>query len=84
MSGFRERGFKTQCYQCDLVIFSPRIVRSSQKRIGLIYNPIIREEREMKVSRNYRDFRAGKQNCFLGRTDVEAETPIFWLPDAKS
>ena len=21
---------------------------------------------------------------FLGRTDVEAETPIFWPPDAKS
>ena len=21
---------------------------------------------------------------FIGRTDVEAETPIFWLPDAKS
>ena len=21
---------------------------------------------------------------FTGRTDVEAETPIFWLPDAKS
>ena len=22
--------------------------------------------------------------CSFGRTDVEAETPIFWLPDAKS
>ena len=21
---------------------------------------------------------------FIGRTDVEAETPILWLPDAKS
>ena len=21
---------------------------------------------------------------FIGRTDVEAETPVFWLPDAKS
>ena len=21
---------------------------------------------------------------FVGRTDVEAETPILWLPDAKS
>ena len=21
---------------------------------------------------------------FIGRTDVEAETPIFWLPDVKS
>ena len=21
---------------------------------------------------------------FIGRTDVEAETPIFWPPDAKS
>ena len=21
---------------------------------------------------------------FIGRTDAEAETPIFWLPDAKS
>ena len=21
---------------------------------------------------------------FIGRTDVEAETPIFWLPDTKS
>ena len=21
---------------------------------------------------------------FIGRTDVEAETPIFWLPDAKN
>ena len=21
---------------------------------------------------------------FIGRTDVEAETPIFWLPDGKS
>ena len=24
------------------------------------------------------------QSCiFIGRTDVEAETPILWLPDAK-
>ena len=22
--------------------------------------------------------------CIIGRTDVEAETPIFWPPDAKS
>jgi len=21
---------------------------------------------------------------FIGRIDVEAETPVFWLPDAKS
>ena len=21
---------------------------------------------------------------FIGRTDVEAETPVFWLPDVKS
>ena len=21
---------------------------------------------------------------FMGRTDVEAETPVFWLPDVKS
>ena len=21
---------------------------------------------------------------FIGRTDVEAETPLFWLPDVKS
>ena len=27
----------------------------------------------------------GDQSCvFIGRTDVEAETPIFWPPDAKS
>ena len=27
----------------------------------------------------------GDQSCvFIGRTDVEAETPILWLPDAKS
>ena len=27
----------------------------------------------------------GYQSCvFIGRTDVEAETPILWLPDAKS
>ena len=27
----------------------------------------------------------GNQSCvFIGRTDVEAETPIFWPPDAKS
>ena len=27
----------------------------------------------------------GDQSCvFIGRTDVEAETPIFWLPDAKN
>ena len=25
------------------------------------------------------------QSCvFIGRTDVEAETPVFWPPDAKS
>ena len=25
------------------------------------------------------------QSCiFIGRTDVEAETPILWLPDAKN
>ena len=23
-------------------------------------------------------------DIFIGRTDVEAETPILWLPDAKS
>ena len=22
--------------------------------------------------------------CFIGRTDAEAETPILWLPDAKN
>ena len=27
----------------------------------------------------------GDQSCvFIGRTDVEAETPIFWSPDMKS
>ena len=27
----------------------------------------------------------GNQSCILiGRTDVEAETPIFWPPDAKT
>ena len=27
----------------------------------------------------------GNQSCILiGRTDVEAETPIFWPPDAKA
>ena len=27
----------------------------------------------------------GDQSCvFTGRTDVEAETPILWPPDAKS
>ena len=27
----------------------------------------------------------GDQSCvFIGRTDVEAETPILWPPDAKS
>ena len=27
----------------------------------------------------------GDQSCvFIGRTDVEAKTPIFWPPDAKS
>ena len=27
----------------------------------------------------------GDQSCvFFGRTDVEAETPIFWPPDMKS
>jgi len=25
-----------------------------------------------------------QSQVFIGRTDVEAETPIFWLPDAKS
>ena len=25
-----------------------------------------------------------QSGVFIGRTDVEAETPIFWLPDAKS
>ena len=28
--------------------------------------------------------KGGKSWGFIGRTDVEAETPIFWLPDAKS
>ena len=27
----------------------------------------------------------GDQSCiFIGRTDVEAETPMFWLPDVKN
>ena len=25
-----------------------------------------------------------QSRVFIGRTDVEAETPIFWPPDAKS
>ena len=30
-------------------------------------------------------FNTGNQSgLFIGRTDVEAETPILWLPDAKS
>ena len=28
--------------------------------------------------------KANQSWVFIGRTDVEAETPIFWLPDAKS
>ena len=29
--------------------------------------------------------RKGNQSCiFIGRTDVEAETPILWPPDVKS
>ena len=28
--------------------------------------------------------RKGDQSVFIGRTDVEAETPILWPPDAKS
>ena len=26
----------------------------------------------------------GKSSVFIGRTDVEAETPILWPPDANS
>ena len=26
----------------------------------------------------------GDQSWFIGRTDIEAETPILWLPHAKS
>ena len=28
--------------------------------------------------------KGGQSWVFIGRTDVEAETPIFWPPDAKS
>ena len=28
--------------------------------------------------------RGGQSWVFIGRTDVEAETPIFWIPDVKS
>jgi len=28
--------------------------------------------------------RGDQSSVFIGKTDVEAETPILWLPDAKS
>ena len=28
--------------------------------------------------------KGGQSRVFIGRTDVEAETPILWSPDAKS
>ena len=28
--------------------------------------------------------KADQSRVFIGRTDVEAETPIFWPPDAKN
>jgi len=31
-----------------------------------------------------RVFPNGNSRIFTGRTDVEAEAPIFWLPDVKS
>ena len=30
------------------------------------------------------DFKGDQSWVFIGRTDVEAETPILWLPDVKS
>ena len=28
--------------------------------------------------------KGNQSGIFIGRTDAEAETPIFWLPDAKN
>ena len=42
-------------------------------------------KRSMAVlSLDLRDFFCYQSWVFIGRTDVEAETPILWPPDAKS
>ena len=28
--------------------------------------------------------KGNKSRIFIGRTDAEVETPVFWLPDAKN
>ena len=43
--------------------------------------------RELRMPATFEDrclFQAMPPLSFIGRTDVEAETPILWLPDAKS
>ena len=46
-------------------------------------------EKTLDSSLDCKDIQAvhpkGNQSCmFIGRTDAEAETPIFWPPDARN
>ena len=36
------------------------------------------------IAKKIRQPKRDQSWVFIGRTDVEAETPIFWPPDAKS
>ena len=46
-------------------------------------------EKLLESPLNYKEIQPvhlkGNQSCiFIGRSDVEAETPVLWSPDAKS
>ena len=40
--------------------------------------------REKKRKNRYAKLEVDKEDFLTGRTDVEAETPILWPPDAKN
>ena len=62
---------------------------SVDKVMSLLFNMLSRLEKTLESPLDCKEIQPvhpkGDQSwVFIGRTDVEAETPILWPPDAKS
>ena len=43
-----------------------------------------REKQRKKRKNRYAKLEVDKEECLLGMTDVQAETPMLWPPDVKN
>ena len=74
--------FPVFLYECE----SWTIEKAESPRIDAFYCGVWEDSREsLGLQRDLPVHSKGNQSwIFTGRTDVEAETPIFWPPDAKN